>query len=392
MTFSPSHAFGGLTKNIDLRITWDSEKTTAVFAPVADFFGYAFGSVSMKSLLVGADNESVYCYIPMPFDRSAKVELIYRKSGSGQPVLKIKSRVTWTHEKRDEKAEGKFYAYWKRESPAIGRPYVFLEGTGRGHYVGTLLLGQAKSYTHHTEFFEGDDSTVLDDHNLLHGTGSEDYFNGGWYAQPNGWVERKGAPLHGCLDYSLPLSRTGGYRFYLTDKLPFQKSIYHSIEHGPVGNNRLVDYTSIAMYYADQPLAIGKPPSNETSRIFIPDTLSFYPRLMEHVKYEGEAKLSDGNAVIEADRQGIFIINMNDVPPGQYELHGIGTGMNGMQHTLPGASKPVTLKMAASAGNEVPRQVLGKVIVGSSHDPVRITTKAGKERLAIHIFQLSKKK
>ncbi len=51
---SPASAFEGLNKNTDIRITWDGESNPAVFCPVADFFGYAFGSESMQSLLLGS--------------------------------------------------------------------------------------------------------------------------------------------------------------------------------------------------------------------------------------------------------------------------------------------------------------------------------------------------
>ena len=37
-----------------------------------------------------------------------------------------------------------------------------------------------------------------------------------------------------CLDYSLPMARTGGYRFFLADKMSYEKEIYHGMEHGEV--------------------------------------------------------------------------------------------------------------------------------------------------------------
>jgi hypothetical protein len=311
--------YEGLSNSFDIRITWDDEKLPAVYAPVADFFGYAFGATSMKSLLLGVPNDTAYCNIPMPFDRNAKIEIIYRKDSTDQPVVDLECTVLIADHKR-EAGEGKFYAYWKKESPRLGMPYVFIEGNGKGHYIGTILLSQGRSYEHFTEFFEGDDSTVLDNQHLLHGTGSEDYFNGGWYAQPGGWVERKGTPLHGCLDYSLPFSRTGGYRFYLLDKLPFSQRIYHSMEHGPINNNRKVEYTSIAMYYADKPISAGEAPNNATARIFIPDTLSFYSRLMNHLSYGGNARLVRGNAELDKNLDGTIFIDVRELETGRYKM------------------------------------------------------------------------
>ncbi|WP_262915422.1 DUF2961 domain-containing protein [Niabella ginsengisoli] len=196
-----------------------------------------------------------------------------------------------------------------------------MKGSGKGHYVGTLLQSQATEFTNFTEFFEGDDSTVIDGNNSIHGTGSEDYFNGGWYAQPGGWVEKLGGPLHGCLDYSLPFSRTGGYRFYITDKLPFSKNIFHSIEHGPEKNNRKVWYTSVAFYYANQPVSINAAPDNEATIVFQPDTITFYTRLMQHLTYNGNIVLKDGNAVLTGNENAAMNINVNELKTGKYKIY-----------------------------------------------------------------------
>ncbi len=312
--------FEGIENAVDLKISYDNESHPAIYSPVADFFGFAFGKISMKSLLIGVDSTNrAYSLLPMPFNKNAKIELVYRNGGSGKPV-KVNAKISYQSTRRNPDKEGKLYVNRKRNIPVIGEPYVFLEGKGKGHYVGTILQSQGRTYTEFTEFFEGDDSTVIDGKNSLHGTGSEDYFNGGWYAQPGGWVEPLGTHLHGCLDYSLPYSRTGGYRFYTLDKLPFNNSIYHSIEHGPEKNNRAVEYTSLAFYYAEKQVETNALPTNENARIFIPDSLTFYARLMDHLSYERNMKLKDGNAVLEPGETGITNVNIKELKPGSYRL------------------------------------------------------------------------
>jgi hypothetical protein len=64
-----SDAFRGLNKSVFIKITWDNEAQPAVFAPVADFFGYAYGKESMQSLLLGSANDTNYIYFPMPFEK-----------------------------------------------------------------------------------------------------------------------------------------------------------------------------------------------------------------------------------------------------------------------------------------------------------------------------------
>ena len=283
--FSPASAFEGLARQMDLRITWDGEKTPAVYCPAADFFGYAFGKASMNSLLIGSDGERAYCYFPMPYDRSAKVELIFRApDGVELPALPaVQVGMLVTDEARNPQKEGRFYAHWNRNNPAVeGQPHIFLHAEGKGHYVGTALQAQGLQ-PGMTYFFEGDDSTVVDGTLRMHGTGSEDYFNGGWYALPDRWDAAMSLPLSGALDYSLPFCRTGGYRLFLSDKISFEKNIFHSIEHGPEGNRAPADYTSVAYYYCDRPPESAEKPTNATTGVYLPDTMMLFPQLLQMV-------------------------------------------------------------------------------------------------------------
>lgn len=316
----PSEVFNGLYKQADIKITWDNEPTPAVHIPVADFFGYAFGERAMESLLIGATNGKLYCYFPMPFDKNATISLEYRKSDEiQQKPLRLRTLVHYTAQKKAAN-EGRFYAKWYHDEPVNGQSYVFLEGLGRGHYVGTILQAQGRDYNNFTEFFEGDDQTYIDGELRLHGTGSEDYFNGGWYAQPGGWTERDGAALSGCTSYSIPLSRTGGYRFFLSDKMPFTKEIRHTIEHGPV-NNRPVSYSSVAMYYADKAIAVSEAPSNRLAKVFVPDTVTFYTNFLRHITYNGGIDFKDGHATVKDADNSSVAINVNEVPDGRYAMY-----------------------------------------------------------------------
>lgn len=331
----PSAFFEGEYKQMDLKITWDNALEPAVYVPLADFFGYSFGERSMESLFIGATASKLYSYIPMPFDKAAKIEIVYRENAllKEQHPAAIRSVIYYSDAKRNVLTEGKFYAFWKNYAPEAGKPYVFLDGSGKGHLVGTLMNVQALTYTDFTEFFEGDDSTVIDGINNIHGTGSEDYFNGGWYAQPGGWTEKGGAPLSGCLSYSIPLSRTGGYRFYMTDKLPFYKSIYHSMEHGPIQNNRPVQNTSVAMYYADKPVQQNAAPVNSLTQNPIPPEFTFYTRFLKHLTYNGDFEFRNGNVIINGQDNTSLTINTDELPQGKYKiyLHKISASASGFE-------------------------------------------------------------
>lgn len=324
----PASAFEGIYKHINLKINWDGESIPAVNCPLVDFFGYAFGQSSMQSLMIGTQNNKNYCYLPMPYDRSAKVVLSYLTiQGSDHPVIKFRARILYLNEKRRNK-EGKLYAQWNKVIKSTpGKPHVFADIKGKGHYIGTILQAQGLN-PGMTYFFEGDDSTRIDGEMRLHGTGSEDYFNGGWYALMDRWDGAMSLPLHGALGYSLPFCRTGGYRFYLSDKLSFTNSFYHTIEHGPTGNAFPVDYTSLGFYYADRPPSSPQEPTTSTNTVYMPDTLYVYPQLMDYniygnVDIRTSWKYGTGGEsyLFTPGDESAIRISLKDIPKGKYGLY-----------------------------------------------------------------------
>ncbi|MDH4197900.1 MAG: DUF2961 domain-containing protein, partial [Candidatus Aminicenantes bacterium] len=251
LRLGPAAAFAGADRDILIRAYWDGAAEPAVNCPVGDFFGYSFGDPAVRSLLLGTtDDGPNYIYFPMPYERSARIELVSEKDG-GPPVDVVAEIVTAALGKGAD--EGRFYARWRRENPTSeGRPYTYLRTTGRGHIVGVVLQAQGLE-TGATGFFEGDDRAVIDGEPAIFGTGSEDSFNGGWYDVPGRWEKRSSLPLSGCLDYKKPLARTGGYRFFLTDSYAYAKTIDYTIEHGPEGNAIPTDYTSVVFFYSQDP-------------------------------------------------------------------------------------------------------------------------------------------
>jgi hypothetical protein len=283
----------------------------------------------MQSLLLGSTGNTNYCYFPMPFDNSASIELICRKvEGSPETEIKINATIWYSNEKRNPEKEGKFYAIWNKNSRTKNSiPHLLANIKGKGHYVGTILQAQGLK-AGMTLFFEGDDSTSVDGTFRMHGTGSEDYFNGGWYAMLDRWDGKMSLPLHGALDYSLPFCRTGGYRLFLSDRISFEKSFFHSIEHGPVGNAFPADYTSVALYYCDSPSESAALPTNELSKVFIPDTLILYPQLLELTLY-GSIDIkttwkygTGGESYLFRPGGDSWVrISLSDIPEGSYSMY-----------------------------------------------------------------------
>ncbi|HEY3370373.1 MAG TPA: glycoside hydrolase family 172 protein [Prolixibacteraceae bacterium] len=283
-------------KDLIFRARWDDETVAAINSPLSDFFGYAFGKPSMQSILVGVKDGVHYCYMPMPFDQKANIELEFLKNPLNRSTeIPVTITVYYTEVKRASD-EGKFYAEWRREiNPEMGKPYLILNKSGRGHYVGTALQAQGLN-SGMTLFFEGDDVCTVDGEMRFHGTGSEDAFNGGWYALADRWDQAFSLPVHGCLAYSIPLAHTGAYRFFLSDKISFERTINMTIEHGPEGNKIPVDYTSVAYYYCDRaPVSNNLPPVELLKKVKSPTLQEYWLALLPIKALSSGAAISNEN-------------------------------------------------------------------------------------------------
>lgn len=240
----PAGAIAGKDRDLVLRISFDREGP-AVLCPLSDFFGYAWGQPAAHSLLFGTLGATNYAYFPMPYDRSAKVEIVSERV---TPV-ELSVEVLYADRPRSTN-EGRFYGLWRRENPTkAGEPYLLLQSSGTGHLVGVSLQAQGFE-SGKTLFFEGDDQTTIDGELAVHGTGSEDFFNGGWYDVPDRWEKRISFPLSGCLAYAKHLGRTGAYRVFLGDAYSYKESLRQTIEHSGENNNIPTDYCSTVYFYS----------------------------------------------------------------------------------------------------------------------------------------------
>jgi len=86
----------------------------------------------------------------------------------------------------------------------------------------------------------------------LYGSGSEDFYNGGFYFLNGPFT----LPVHGYpMRVSTPRDATAVYRFLLSDLIPFTTSIKVGLEHDRT-NDGTPDYYSVAFYYkSPQPMA-----------------------------------------------------------------------------------------------------------------------------------------
>ncbi len=126
-----------------------------------------------------------------------------------------------------------------------GKPVVVVDLQGKGHYVGTTVAARnADSLT----FLEGDDTYRIDGASAdqFHGTGTDDYFNAGWYFATG----PASAPTHAVSmkDTRAP-SGFVAFRSHLTEPVPFSKSFVFELEHGPNNDRPGIAYSTVAYWY-----------------------------------------------------------------------------------------------------------------------------------------------
>jgi len=100
-------------------------------------------------------------------------------------------------------------------------------------------------------WLEGDDRWIIDGELRIHGTGSEDYFNCGWYALKGRLNGPEALPSHGFPVYGIAdgTMRAAAFRWHYGDPVPFAGSMDFAIEHGEI-NRHIADYRSAVYWYA----------------------------------------------------------------------------------------------------------------------------------------------
>ena len=240
-------AFGyerGLPRSVVLRFFWDGSEHAAVEAPLGDFFAAGHGMrVNINSLRVATSSfgRAYNCYWNMPFRKSARITFT---NESEKDSMGLYWYINW--EKRSVPEDVPyFHAQYRQENPVQpGKDYLIADIEGKGHYAGTVLSVRASQPGW---FGEGDDRFYIDGDTmpLLHGTGTEDYFNDAWafrvVNRPNYGVSIWEGMNTG--------SRITAYRWHVSDPVFFNRSLRFTIEHK---GNTFYEDNSLAGAYTDR--------------------------------------------------------------------------------------------------------------------------------------------
>lgn len=223
---------------------WDGHEKADVEAPLPEFFGSYLPEKAPVSLPVGRKDGRFYFYLPMPYWEKADIRIENR----GQQEVQISFLAQLTN-KPYPKGAGYFKALANHQSPTEkNKDYLFAQIKGAGHFVGvTYSIGgyDMRKYLQGDERFYIDGATSP----AVYGTGTEDYFNGGWlfkYGTFNRAVHGNTVGSH--LVESMMF--TSCYRFHIGDLIPFYAGAKFGIEHD--GENAETEQiaSSVAYFYA----------------------------------------------------------------------------------------------------------------------------------------------
>ncbi|MDD5503074.1 MAG: DUF2961 domain-containing protein [Candidatus Thermoplasmatota archaeon] len=298
--------------NLWIDMYWDG--VHCVNAPVGEFFGCGgLGAAEVKSLPLGYSSSDgwFYCYWPMPYSSSATIFM----SNAGTSSVKVDYRVEYNTKPYEGLGSicSYFNANWRQETTAYNYDYLILETSGKGHYVGVTHTLRGIPVPVMTLFMEGDERVYIDGSRspAMYGTGTEDYYNGGWYFEEGTFT----LPTHGFTkQISIVKTKQGEqpsaapgefeglqetsnvcYRYHFSDYVPYNDHLFFGIEHGGL-NEEPGDYSSVAYYYQ-----IDKSGLELTDEIDIGNSAS---ETFHEYKNEGETWGGSRTLYFEGDNDG----------------------------------------------------------------------------------------
>jgi Protein of unknown function (DUF2961) len=263
---------GRLNRDLVLRIYWDGQSSSAVECPLVDFFCDPDDAADTVNTALVNVRRGYNAYFPMPFRKSAKVELDYE--GPVPPgddlwrMMPCYSYVCYHQLKRFPKDAGYFHASWRQQTVVLGREeYLALDTTGKGKLIGWNV-------TVHSLYHEGypvdeNEKFYIDGETnaSIEFQGLEDSFGFSWGFPPT----PNFFPLTGYFKF---LNGAAAYRFFVPDAIHFDRSLSVLIGFGATENgwrrkfskpDTAVQFSSTVYWYQTAPsgqLPVMSPPGD----------------------------------------------------------------------------------------------------------------------------------
>jgi hypothetical protein len=259
-----------------LRLTFDGRST--VDSPVGEFFGAGLGERDVRALMFGMDPASGGWYSAwwmMPFATNASVSVI---NTTGATISGIQAQVThapdarWATELGPAGGSGHFTTQSRRGGTVQARDWLAVDQSGRGRFLGlTQVVRNSVAGGNERGYLEGDERVHADGSRspLFHGTGTEDYYESGWYFNRGEYSGVfTGNTGHRVRTGSCAVECDSMYRLQLGDSVSYTAGLRFGIEHGPQ-NDMPVDESTTAFLYTRPSVA-----SRTTDTVVVGDAAS----------------------------------------------------------------------------------------------------------------------
>jgi hypothetical protein len=219
-----------LNRDVLLRAYWDQEPSPSIDCPLVDFFCDPAGLREEVNTAMVNKRRGFNAYFPMPFQKSARIELVYDGSlEPGEELWKTMPCYSYVMYRTLEKMPdnvGYFHAQWRQEALLLGkRDYVALEAKGTGKFVGWNVTirrpGRAGYPVDENEKFHIDGEKTAS----IEFQGLEDSFGFSWGFPPTESM----FPLTGYFPF---MKGACAYRFFLNDTISFERSLRVTIGFG----------------------------------------------------------------------------------------------------------------------------------------------------------------
>lgn len=263
---------------------WDGETEPSISVPVGEFFGAGFGiTKKFDSEFFSAtpyNGKGFNCYIPMPFNKSAKI-VMHNKSKTKAKLYFNFDYETYvpsddvgylhacynyyrsdltpaTVKLNDEKVEYKGQQVpkdWTVLNTTGEGNYVALHAKGKGQYIGCFMNINNLVEQKDDWYGEGDEMIFIDGETTpsIQGTGTEDYFNTAWCPTEEHAYRFSGLTLYsGDKNGRRWSGKNSMYRFHKYDPIRFSSELKVTFEMGS-GNTQENDYSSVAFWYQTEP-------------------------------------------------------------------------------------------------------------------------------------------
>lgn len=249
-----------------IKIFFDGQSDPSVLAPVGDFFGVGHCEYRhYTSRLLGMSRGGFYCYFPMPFAKSIRLEIENLHSTEAAEVF---FNVQYTIMKTLPENAGRFHCAFVASACEPDDPLRIAEIQGTGHFAGCAVSVQGAE-PNVLSFLEAPEHIWIDDDNTpsIVGTGMEDYFGGGWYFRGGEfYCDTHGVPLKDSLR-----SMVSMYRFHDEDRIPFSNRFQMSfINPWKAQKLKPFIYSSTVYYYLRHAAqaCFSLPPKAEMTRLY----------------------------------------------------------------------------------------------------------------------------